>query len=106
MTKPLAVVRHLDDADYLAQLEAVDRFAANMDAYPGRTFGQLYHRLLKGDDLVEGRFDLESRTLSLADVTAASRNEADYASDLGRERTVARNRNLDTLRIPAGCSGV
>ena len=60
VTKPLAVVRHLDDADYLAQLEAVDRFAANMVAYPGRTFGQLYHRLLKGDALVEGRFDLET----------------------------------------------
>ena len=70
VTKPLAVVRHLDDADYLAQLEAVDRFAANMVAYPGRTFGQLYHRLLKGDALAEGRFDLESRTLSLADITA------------------------------------
>ena len=69
VTKPLAVVRHLDDADYLAQLEAVDNFAANMVAYPGRTFGQLYHRLLKGDVLVEGRFDLESRTLSVADIT-------------------------------------
>jgi polyhydroxyalkanoate synthase len=70
VTKPLAVVRHLDDADYLAQLEAVDHFAANMVAYPGRTFGQLYHRLLKGDSLVEGRFELESRTLSVADITS------------------------------------
>ena len=30
-------------------------------------------------------------------------NAAGHASDLGRERTVAHNRNLDTLRIPAGC---
>src|SRR4029077_7531577 len=70
VTKPIVRLRHLDDAEYLAQLEAVDRFAANMVAYPGRTFGQLYHRLLKGDALAEGRFDLESRTLSLADITA------------------------------------
>ena len=42
---------HLDDTDYLAQLEAVDRFMANMIAYPGRTFGQLYHRFVKGNAL-------------------------------------------------------
>src|SRR6478672_3086083 len=54
VTKPLALARHLDDADYLAQIEAVDRFTDNMIAYPGRTFGQLSHRLLKGNALVEG----------------------------------------------------
>ncbi len=68
VTKPLAVARNLDDADYLAQLEAVDRFAANMIAYPGRTFGQLYHRLLKGNALVDGTFDLADRTLDVADI--------------------------------------
>jgi polyhydroxyalkanoate synthase subunit PhaC len=70
VTKPLALARHLDDADYLAQIEAVDRFTANMIAYPGRTFGQLYHRLLKGNALVDGTFDLDDgRTLSVADIT-------------------------------------
>ena len=49
---------HLDDADYLAQIEAVDRFTANMIAYPGRSFGQLYHRMIKGNALVEGLHDL------------------------------------------------
>jgi polyhydroxyalkanoate synthase len=70
ITKPLAIARHLDDADYLAQLEAVDRFTANMIAYPGRTFGQLYHRLLKGNALVEGRFEVGDRTLDVAGITA------------------------------------
>ncbi len=70
VTKPLAIARNLDDADYLAQLEAVDRFTANMIAYPGRTFGQLYHRLLKGNALVGGTFELDDRTLSIADITA------------------------------------
>ncbi len=70
VTKPLALARHLDDADYLAQIEAVDRFTAHMIAYPGRTFGQLYHRLLKGNALVDGTFDLDDgRTLSVADIT-------------------------------------
>jgi polyhydroxyalkanoate synthase len=69
VTKPLAIAAHLDDADYLAQIEAVDRFTANMIAYPGRTFGQLYHRLLKGNALVEGTFDLGDRTISVADIS-------------------------------------
>ena len=70
VTKPLALARHLDDADYLAQIEAVDRFTDNMIAYPGRTFGQLYHRLLKGNGLVDGTFDVGDRTLSVADISA------------------------------------
>jgi polyhydroxyalkanoate synthase len=70
VTKPLAMARNLDDADYLAQLEAVDRFTGHMFAYPGRTFGQLYHRLLSGNALVDGRFDLDGRTLSVGAVTA------------------------------------
>ena len=51
VTKPLAVVTHLDDADFLAQIEAVDRFTANMIAYPGRSFGQLYHRFVRTNAL-------------------------------------------------------
>jgi poly[(R)-3-hydroxyalkanoate] polymerase subunit PhaC len=70
VTKPLALARHLDDADYLAQIEAVDRFTANMTAYPGRTFGQLYHRLLKGNALVDGTFEVGDRTLDVRDITA------------------------------------
>ena len=41
-----------------------------MIAYPGRTFGQLYHRLLKGNALVDGTFELGDRTVSVADITA------------------------------------
>jgi polyhydroxyalkanoate synthase len=70
VTKPLAILTHLDDADFLAQIEAVDRFTANMIAYPGRTFGQLYHRFVKGNVLVSGSFDLDDRTIRIADITA------------------------------------
>jgi polyhydroxyalkanoate synthase subunit PhaC len=68
VTKPLAVATHLDDRDYLAQIEAVDRFTANMIAYPGRTFGQLYHRFVKGNALVGGTIELGDRTISVADI--------------------------------------
>lgn len=68
--KPLAVASHLDDADYLAQLEAVARFSAEMTAYPGRTFGQVYHRFLGGTEIARGALTLGERTLALRDVVA------------------------------------
>ncbi|GAA4673643.1 alpha/beta hydrolase [Nocardioides nanhaiensis] len=69
VTKPAAVLTHIDDTEWLAQVEAVDRFMANMTAYPGRTFGQLYHRLLKGNVLKDGVFELDGRDISLSEVT-------------------------------------
>lgn len=68
ITKPLAILRNLDDRDFLAQIEAVDHFMDNMIAYPGRTFGQLYHRFFRANDLAEGKVDLGGRIISLAGV--------------------------------------
>jgi polyhydroxyalkanoate synthase len=68
VTKPLAIMRNLDDRDFLAQIEAVDRFTANMAAYPGRTFGQLYHRFFRINDLADGTIDLDGDTIRLAGV--------------------------------------
>ena len=65
LTKPLAVLTHLDDTDYLAQMEAVTRFMSGMTAYPGRTFGQLYHRFVRGNALVEGSMEVGGRTIDL-----------------------------------------
>lgn len=70
VTKPLAIATRLDDADFLAQLEAVDRFSRNMIAYPGRSFGQLYHRFVRGNALAEGEMELGGRTIRLAAITA------------------------------------
>ena len=69
LTKPLAVLTHLDDTDYLAQMEAVTRFMSNMTAYPGRTFGQLYHRFVKGNALATGRMEIGDRTVDLAAIS-------------------------------------
>ena len=69
VTKPLAIAAKLDDTDFLAQIEAVDRFTANMTAYPGRTFGQIYHRLLKGNQLATGVVKMDGkREVALADI--------------------------------------
>ncbi|TMK41201.1 MAG: alpha/beta hydrolase [Actinobacteria bacterium] len=69
VTKPLAVLNNLHDRDFLAQVEAVDRFTDNMLAYPGRTFGQLYHRFFRVNELAEGRLSLSDQEIDLADVT-------------------------------------
>ncbi|MCL2542659.1 MAG: alpha/beta fold hydrolase [Nocardioidaceae bacterium] len=68
VTKPLALATHIDDREFLAQIEAVDRFTDNMIAYPGRTFGQLYHRFAKGNQLASGQLELDDRTIDLADI--------------------------------------
>jgi polyhydroxyalkanoate synthase subunit PhaC len=68
--KPWTVLSNLDDRDLLAQIEAVDAFMGRMHAYPGRTFGQLYHRLFRTNDLADGRLALTDTTIDLADVRA------------------------------------
>ncbi len=70
ITKPAAVAANLDDAEFLAQLEAVGRFTDRMIAYPGRTFGQLYHRFVKGNALARGSFELDDRTIELSSLSA------------------------------------
>jgi polyhydroxyalkanoate synthase len=69
ITKPLAILQHLDDSEWLAQIEAVDRFTANMIAYPGRTFGQLYHRMVKHNQLRTGKVNLSGHVIDLAAIT-------------------------------------
>ena len=52
--KPWTVLTNLHDRELLAQIEAVDAFMDQMHAYPGRTFGQLYHRFFRTNDLADG----------------------------------------------------
>jgi polyhydroxyalkanoate synthase subunit PhaC len=66
--KPITLATNLDDRDFLAQVEAVDAFMGNMLAYPGRTFGQIYHRFLRRNELADGRIELGGRAIDLADV--------------------------------------
>jgi polyhydroxyalkanoate synthase len=68
ITKPFVQLAKLDDAEFLAQIEAVDRFTANMIAYPGRTFGQLYHRMVRTNQLATGVIKYDGHTVRLADI--------------------------------------
>lgn len=67
--KPWTMVSNAGDRDLLAQIEAVDAFMGRMHAYPGRTFGQLYHRFFRTNDLANGQLALTDRTIDLSDVT-------------------------------------
>jgi polyhydroxyalkanoate synthase len=67
--KPWTIATNLGDQDLLAQIESVDAFMSRMHAYPGRTFGQLYHRFFRTNDLADGRLALTDRTIDLADAT-------------------------------------
>jgi polyhydroxyalkanoate synthase subunit PhaC len=70
LTKPLWMAQNLDDREALAQTEAVDRFMANMIAYPGRTFGQLYHQFFRVNELSGGTLGLRDRVIELGRVEA------------------------------------
>src|SRR3712207_1752278 len=67
LTRPVVMATRLHDREFLAQLEAVDRFMASMHAYPGRTFGQLYHQFFRVNDLADGHMVLADREIDLAD---------------------------------------
>lgn len=68
VTKPMTLLSRLDDRDCLAQIEAVDHMMNNMHGYPGRVFGQLYHLLLRSNDLSDGTLALAGRTIPLGSV--------------------------------------
>lgn len=70
ITKPVWIAQNLDNRELLAHMEAVDDYMANMLAYPGRTFGQLYHRFFRVNELAQGTLQLtDDRRIDLADVT-------------------------------------
>src|SRR5262249_41671715 len=68
LTKPITVLSRLDDRDLLEQIEAVDHLMHHMHGYPGRTFGQIYHLMLRANDLADGGLDLAGRRIELAKV--------------------------------------
>jgi polyhydroxyalkanoate synthase len=66
----MVLASHLDDADFLAQDEAVERMMRSMLAYPGRTFGQLYHQFFRVNELSGGRLRLTYREIDVRNVSA------------------------------------
>ena len=70
VTRPIALATHLDDREYLSQIEAVDAFTAGMIAYPGRAFGQLYHRFVRANDFLSGSIHFGNRTIQMSSIAA------------------------------------
>jgi polyhydroxyalkanoate synthase subunit PhaC len=68
LMRPLTVATGLHNRELLSQIEAVDRFMSRMHAYPGRTFGQLYHRFFRTNDLADGTLAVRGRTIDVAAV--------------------------------------
>jgi polyhydroxyalkanoate synthase len=113
LTKPLAILRNLDDRDFLAQLEAVDNFTDHMAAYPGRTFGQLYHRFFRVNELAGGTLELPDQTIDLAEVelpvlAVAGRNDvlAPRAAVHHVAKLLPRARRVQIETGPGGHLGV
>src|SRR5262249_44834108 len=68
VTKPVVMARHMNDREWIAHTQAVDLYMANMLAYPGRTFGQLYHRFFRVNELAGGTLELGDHNIDLANV--------------------------------------
>jgi polyhydroxyalkanoate synthase len=113
LTKPLAMVAHADDRDFLAQLEGVDRFMSSMYAYPGRTFGQLYHVVMRSNEFATGTVELAGRPVELAKIDVPVLVVAGIDDTLAPEPAVRHLLDLVTgspdsrlVRAPGGHLGV
>lgn len=90
LTKPFAMLMHADDRDFLAQLEAVDEFMGSMYAYPGRTFGQLYHVVMRTNEFASGSMEIAGRRVHLGAIDVPVLVVAGTGDTLAPERAVAR----------------
>lgn len=111
LTAPLTVLAHLDDRDFLAQLEAVDDLRA-LIGNQSRMVGTYFRSMVEAADLAAGRVPIGSRVVDLADVTTAVlliAGEADQvvpprAVRAGARLLTAANTRLTTA--PGGHLGV
>ena len=103
VTKPVTVLTHLDDRELLEQIEAVDLLMENMTAYPGRAFGQIYHQVIRSNDLAGDRLELAGRPVRLADVTAPVLLVAGADDIIAPQRAVARGAELLTASSDRRC---
>jgi len=114
VTKPIWITRNLDNREVLAHMEAVDDYMANMLAYPGRTFGQLYHRFFRVNELAQGRLQLtEDRRIDLSRVeqpvlTVAGKSDvlAPVPAVLAVENLLPNAPEVETHVAPGGHLGV
>lgn len=68
LKKPITLIRHRDDREFLAHVEAVDGLMNSMLAYPGRATLQVYQRLVQRNELADGKIQGPNKMVDLADV--------------------------------------
>lgn len=68
LTKPLFIAENVLNTEKLAHAQAVDAYMRKMFAYPGRSFGQLYHTFFLINELYDGRTEIDERTVDVAEV--------------------------------------
>jgi polyhydroxyalkanoate synthase len=90
LLKPLLVARNLGNREFLAQIEAVDRFSARMLAYPGRLAGQYLHWVFRPDAMTSGVVDLDGRIVELAKVRVPVLSVAGLDDSLASVRSCER----------------
>lgn len=89
VTKPLFLAQNLHDRETIAHAEAVDDYMAHMFAYPGRTFGQLYHDFFRVNSLAGGKVELRAgEEIDLARVKAPVLSVAGSADVLAPQAAV------------------
>lgn len=113
LTKPFTIAARLDDRDALEQIEAVEHLMANMYAYPGRVFGQLYHLMERTTELADGDLELAGRRIRLVDVKVPVLLVAGHNDVLAPARAVSHTAELLTgapevhfHQVPGGHLGV
>lgn len=113
LMKPIDTLTHADDRDFLAQQEAVDRFMSSMYAYPGRTFGQLYHVVIRSNALATGVVELGGHEIRLADIDVPVLVVAGLDDTLAPEAAVSHlvdllpdSPDVQLVKAPGGHLGV
>ena len=113
--KPAFLLRSRADTESLAQLEAVDALMDQMEAYPGRSFAQIFHTFVRTNHLRDGRVTFRGgRSESLAKVTVpvlsvAGTADTIFAPPAAAHRVVELVPNAAWVRLktaPGGHLGV
>lgn len=65
LLRPCAMIGHLDSADFLAQIEAMEHFRHLTTAHPGHAARRIYRALLDGGALLRGAVEIGGRTVDL-----------------------------------------
>ncbi|MDL4775048.1 alpha/beta hydrolase [Actinomadura xylanilytica] len=113
LLRPYKVLTNLDNAEFLAQIEAVDHFTNAMLAFPGRTAGEIYRGLLCDNALAGPGVEIGGRRLDLGRVRVpvlaiAGRGDgiAPAAAVRPLTRLLGRSPQVRFEEVPGGHLGV